>query len=190
MRIFAGVSSLSSVSTFPSRLLLYNRCRVRRCTLPCVYTRCQTRLHRTLKGQEVSKGQTSSRVIVRLADRGLSSLIQPSVILAAIESDVQRLVHALRDVLLLVVARQMMEQRMPGGRGMMALQGKIHLGFLRPFSRRQTVAGMVHGTRADSGWRSTSALDPVGRFVARYRVSAKRATMLSRQTNGDINRKT
>lgn len=139
-------------------------------------------LHRTLEGRETSKGQASSGV--RSADRGPSSLVRPSVVLAAVEGDVQGLVHALRDVLLLMVARQVMEQRVPGGRRMVALEGEVHLGLLRSLPRRQAVAA-VDRARADSGRRAASALDPIGRLVARYRVSAKRATA-PHQTNSIV----
>lgn len=152
-----------------------NWCRVRRRTYLVVEHGCTVHFDDRVKGLR----RVECPREWDWTDRGPSSLIRPSIVLAAVEGDVQRLVQ--RDVPLLMVTRQVVEQRMPGGRWMVALQGEIHLGLLRSLPRRQAVA-TIDGARADSGRRSATALDPVGRFVARYRVSAKRATA-PRQTN-------
>lgn len=105
-----------------------------------------------------------------------SKLVPTSIVLAAVQGDIQGFIHTMRDVLLRAV-RQMMEERrnlrVPGRRVMVSLESEVHLGFLWSLSRRQDVAA-VHGTRTDSArWRGASALYPVGRLIARYGVTEK-----------------
>jgi len=104
--------------------------------------------------------------MIKVAD-GAETLASPSsklalisVVLAAVQSDVQRFIHALRDVLLTIVwqmGEKRSDLRVPGGCMRMSLEGEIYLSFLRSLSRRQYIAA-IHRTRADPRWCGTSAL--------------------------------